>query len=183
MSEYYLMAQLPSLDAVGERSPLPITEERFLELCNRFLGKRAANTVNLLTLSPRKDGKPCGNPLVDRWTEEERQLRRALERVRSEKRNLPCPDTEPLPDQLLETARTAAEMTDPLEAEVFLNRYRLRQLEELRPADGFSLSAVYYYGLKLKLMTRMSTFDPVRGEAEYRAIYHSIMGGEGETER
>ena len=37
MAEYYLMSQLPSLDGVGENTPLPITEERFSELCHRFL--------------------------------------------------------------------------------------------------------------------------------------------------
>ena len=37
MAEYYLIAQLPSLDGVGENMPVPITEERFLELCCRFL--------------------------------------------------------------------------------------------------------------------------------------------------
>ena len=37
MSLYYLTAQLPSLDTVGAGSPLPITEERFVELCHRFL--------------------------------------------------------------------------------------------------------------------------------------------------
>ena len=29
MAAYYLVAQLPSLDGLGERAPLPITEERF----------------------------------------------------------------------------------------------------------------------------------------------------------
>ena len=41
MAEYYFISQLPSLEGIGESSPLPITEERFSELCERFLGKRA----------------------------------------------------------------------------------------------------------------------------------------------
>ena len=41
MAAYYLMAQLPTLDGLGEAAAPPITEERFLELCGRFLGKRA----------------------------------------------------------------------------------------------------------------------------------------------
>lgn len=44
MAAYYLMAQLPTLDGLGEAAAPPITEERFLELCGRFLGKRAGGS-------------------------------------------------------------------------------------------------------------------------------------------
>ena len=37
MAEYYLISQLPSLDGLGDNMPVPITEERFTELCRRFL--------------------------------------------------------------------------------------------------------------------------------------------------
>ena len=47
MAEYYFMSQLPSLDGIGEQVPLPITEERFLELCHRFLGKKAQRKSNV----------------------------------------------------------------------------------------------------------------------------------------
>ncbi len=33
MNQYYLIAQLPSLEIAGETTALPITEERFYELC------------------------------------------------------------------------------------------------------------------------------------------------------
>ena len=33
MNQYYLIAQLPSLETAGETTALPITEERFYELC------------------------------------------------------------------------------------------------------------------------------------------------------
>ena len=54
MAEYYFISQLPSLDGISENTPLPITEERFTELCERFLGQRFRNTMNKLTLSPSK---------------------------------------------------------------------------------------------------------------------------------
>ena len=41
MAEYYLISQLPSLDGIGENSPVPITEERFMELCEGSLKKKA----------------------------------------------------------------------------------------------------------------------------------------------
>ena len=55
MAEYYLISQLPSLDGIGESSPLPITEERFLELCSSFLSKKALNEIKNLTLCPNLD--------------------------------------------------------------------------------------------------------------------------------
>ena len=52
MAAYYLIAQLPSLDGLGERAPLPITEERFLQLCQSFLSKKAQRGLRWLTLAP-----------------------------------------------------------------------------------------------------------------------------------
>ena len=51
MAEYYLISQLPSLDAIGDHSPLPITEERFHELCNRFLKKKYVILVKNFSFS------------------------------------------------------------------------------------------------------------------------------------
>jgi len=68
-------------------------------------------------------------------------------------------------------------MTDPLAAEKYLNRYRLEFLESIRPMDTFCDDAVFYYGLKLKLIVRMRTFDIQKGEDAYRNIYDSIISG------
>ena len=40
MNQYYLIAQLPSLEIANETTALPITEERFYELCKSNWGKR-----------------------------------------------------------------------------------------------------------------------------------------------
>ena len=45
MAEYYLISQLPSLDAVSEHTPLPIDEGRFLELCSHHLGKKVQKEI------------------------------------------------------------------------------------------------------------------------------------------
>ena len=80
--------------------------------------------------------------------------------------------------ELMKVARTAVEMESPLEAEKLLNRYRLEFLDTLRPLDNFSEDAVFYYGLKLKLVSRMRQFNADIGEAAYKNIYNSIMNGE-----
>ena len=45
MAEYYLISQLPSLDAISDGIQIPITEERFLELCSHHLGKKTLSEI------------------------------------------------------------------------------------------------------------------------------------------
>jgi len=178
MAEYYFMSQLPSLDGVGDQSSLPITEERFLELCHRFLGKKAQKEIERLTLAPSRSYEASGSALVEAWNEGERNLRLALGKVRAEKMKKSF-DSENayLPVELMKAARMAVEMESPMEAERFLNQYRLGFLESLRPMDTFSEDSVFYYGLKLKLLLRIRQFDEISGETAYKEIYHSIMQG------
>jgi hypothetical protein len=75
-------------------------------------------------------------------------------------------------------AASAAEIENPLEAENFLLRYRLQFLETLRPMDSFSLEYIFYYALKLKLLSRVRQFDTNIGENTYKEIYNSILNGE-----
>lgn len=176
MAEYYLISQLPSLDGVSDGAPLPITEERFRELCQRFLNKKAVGELFGLSLVPAREPVQSASPLVEAWNEGERTLRLVLGRLRAEKMGKPFDGGNgPLPVGLVQAARTAVELESPMEAEKFLNRFRLDFLESLRPMDSFSEDYVYYYGLKLKLLSRMRQFDPRIGQAEYKAIYHSIM--------
>lgn len=178
MAEYYLIAQLPSLDAVGENEPLPITQDRFLELCSRFLKKRAAEEVEKLTIVPPEEPEGSYSKLVRDWNTAERQLRLALGKTRADKMGKPFDmKNEVLPTELYKTASLAVEAENPLEAEKVLLGYRLRLLELLRPTDPFSEEYVFYYGLKLKLLQRMRQFDTALGEVVYKNIYVSILDG------
>ena len=179
MAEYYFLSQLPSLDGVSENMALPITEERFLELCQRFLAKNAQNEISKLTLAPPKEHEKSTSALVEAWNKGERDLRFALAKARAEKMKKTI-DTENknFSAELVKVARTAIEIESPMEAEKFLNRYRLEFLETLRPLDTFSKESVFYYGLKLKLISRMRQFNADIGEAAYKNIYNSIMNGE-----
>lgn len=179
MAEYYLISQLPSLDGISDNVPLPITQERFLELCNRFLGEKAKKALNSLTLVPEITGEKTGFLLIDSWNEGERNLRLALAKVRADKLGKQSgPENKSLSTELLKIANVVAEMESPLEAENFLNFHRLNFLETLRPMDAFSQDFIFYYGLKLKLILRARQFDTDLGEATYRNIYNSILGGD-----
>lgn len=179
MSMYYLMAQLPSLDGIGENAPPPITEERFHELCHCFLGKKAQRNLDRLTLAPPRDFEKSESSLINAWNTAERDLRLALGKMRAEQmqKHFDAGDAV-FPIGLLQAARTAVEMENPMEAEKFLNHYRLEFLETLRPMDMFSEDSVFYYGLKLKLILRASRFDTSAGKAAYRNIYSSILNGD-----
>ena len=176
MAEYYLISQLPSLDGISENAPLPISEERFAELCNRFLGKKVQNAMEKLTLSPPKNYESSGSALIDAFNECERNLRFALGKVRAEKQKKPF-DTENriLPVEYIKAASTAIEIENPMEAEKYLNSFRLEILETLRPMDSFSEDYIFYYGLKLKLILRIRQFDKAAGEIAYRNFYNSIL--------
>ena len=182
MAEYYLISQLPSLDGLSENTPMPVTENQFFELCSRFLGKKALDELNRITLIPSKTYKKSASALIEKWNEGERNLRLALAKLRADKMNKNFDTvTQSFPAGLLQALRTAIEIESPMEAETFLNRYRLEFLETLRPMDSFSEEFVFYYCLKLKLLERIRKFDTHRGETAYRKIYDSIMS-EDKTE-
>jgi hypothetical protein len=45
----------------------------------------------------------------------------------------------------------------------------------MRPLDGFSVDAVFSYGLRLKLAARMKKFNADKGLESYRKIYDGIL--------
>ena len=179
MAEYYLISQLPSLDGIGENMPLPITNEGFLELCKSFLSKKAMCEIENLTLSPKPNFDKSGSALIQSFNEGESKLRLALSKARAEKLNKAVENkNENIPAELVKLANAAVEIDNPLEAEIFLLNYRLNLLEALRPIDNFSEDYLFYYGLKLKLLTRVRKFDKNLGETTYKNIYNSIMNGD-----
>ena len=179
MAEYYLISQLPSLDAIGENTPMPITQEQFFELCNRFLNKKAVAEIENLTLAPSLEQEKTASKLIDAWNIGEKNLRIALAKVRAEKMNKSFDVNNNTPSlEICKMVSAAIELKNPLEAEKFLLNYRLSFLETLRPGDMFSKEYLYYYALKLKLISRIREFDAVIGESTYKNIYNSILDGD-----
>ena len=176
MAEYYLVSQLPSLDGISENTPLPITEERLLELCGRFLGENAFEEIKNLTLVPSLCFEKSSSSLIEAWNNGERDLRLALGKARAEKLGKSFDlQNRNLPQELLKIANTAVDIENPLDAENFLLQFRLNFLEMLRPMDSFSEDYIFYYALKLKLIMRIRQFDKELGESTYKDIYDSIL--------
>ena len=179
MAEYYFISQLPSLDGISDNSTIPITEQQFLELCESFLGEKLLREVKNLTLVPQKYFDESSFELINKWNKAERDLRFALAFTRAEKMNkLFDLKNIILTSDLLKVSSIAVNMDNPLEAENFLFKYRLAFLETLRPMDVFSADYILYYGLKLKLISKIRQFDFKVGEQAYKNIYDSILCGD-----
>ena len=179
MAEYYLISQLPSLDGLSDNVPVPITEERFYDICQRILGKKAQNELSRLSLVPSRAYESSGSSLIEAWNRNEKNLRLALGKARADKLNKQFDsENRTFTADLMQTVRAAVEMDSPMEAEKLLNRYRMDYLEAIRPMDNFSEEFVFYYCLKLKLILRMRQFDAENGRTAYKNIYNSIMSGE-----
>ena len=179
MAEYYLIAQLPSLDGIGENMPLPITEEEFLRLCATSLKKKIWQQLSNLSLVPPRDYEKSASPLIEDWNNNERNLRLALGVVRAQKMQKEFDAGEQnFSSKIVSAAATAVESKTPLDAEIFLNSYRLEFLETLRPMDSFSEEYLFYYLLKLKLLSRIRQFSTELGKSAYKNIYNSILNGD-----
>lgn len=178
-NQYYLLAQLPSFSVTDDKSALPVTEEYFYDLCSRFLEKKDFEQIKRLSLTPPREKTPTGSVFLDKWYEGERNLRLALAQIRALRMNKKFEtENESFSPEVVQAARTATGMDSPLAAEQFLNQYRLSFLDGIRPADDFSVDAVYAYGLRLKLALRMKMFNADKGMVSYHKIYDSILKGD-----
>ena len=177
MAQYYLISQLPSLDGLSDNMPLPISDERFSELCRSTLSEKELSEFDKISLAPSRETEKSTSPLIEAWNDNERNLRLALAKVRAERLGKPfdCPN---VPAEFIKIALEAVQFDSPMDAENFLLAYRLKALEALRPLDSFSIDYIYYYSIKLKLILRIRTFEKELGETAYRNIYDSILNGD-----
>ena len=177
MDYYYLVSQLPNISVTESKTALPLTSEAFIELCSRFLSEDEKLVLRNLSLVPPKEASSTGSAFLDTWYEKERYLRFALAQIRAQKMkkdavSLPAGSTA----DIIQIARTAVGMDSPLSAEQFLYEYRIKLIDDLRPINGFSIDAIYAYGIKLMLVERMRKFDTENGKTSYHKIYDTILG-------
>ena len=179
MAYYYLVSQLPNISYSESKSALPLNGEQFRELASRFITEEEKVILEGLSLVPPMESVCTGSVFLDTWYEKERNLRCALAQIRAQKMKK---DSIPLPPgctaDIISAARTAVGMDSPLSAEQFLYEYRLRLLDDLRPLDGFSIDAVYAYGIRLMLVERMRKFEVENGKTSYHEIYDTILDGD-----
>lgn len=176
---YYLVAQLPAVVFSSDsKATLPISFDYFKDLCARFLDGDVLEKINSLSLEPPKEPADTGFCFLNRWYAWERSLRLALAQQRAAKmqKNFDCPEAATVTQDIQQLARTACAFDSPLEAEQFLNKERLKMIDDFSSIDAFCADAVLAYGVKLLLASRIQKFDENAGMESYRIIYDQILG-------
>jgi hypothetical protein len=132
------------------------------------------------------DGAPLTKwDFINTWVARERTMRYALSHLRSV--NLKRDDDEEQLEAPHESPRTEAgahvafAMSDPLEAEIYLDKNRWENIESMQGHDFFDINIIFAHVLKLKLMQRRLTFTCEEGLPEYKALYASILQGAGKV--
>lgn len=172
---YYFVATLPSV-TYGDAPPK--SSKEFREECAYHLAPRDAALLRYccydaaVTVAARSTGSAFLDALLAR----ERTLLLNLAHLRAARLKRSLPEEPPHDASGAETvAKTAFEMDDPLEAEVFLDRGRWDAIDALAGLDLFSVNMVYAYLLKLQLLERRQRFDTERGFAGYKELYDTIL--------
>ena len=63
--QYYLVSQLPAF-SINQSAPLPVTEEYFIDLCSRFMDKKAVKAIQNLSLEPPRQAEKTGYDVLDK---------------------------------------------------------------------------------------------------------------------
>jgi hypothetical protein len=160
MSYYYFAASLPSLKIDGA---LPMSVADFQDMCQAHLAPRHRCAMQALL----SDETEATHPFVRAWRTLDAQIRNAVARYRATKRRIE-PATvvrQGIPfEGLAEKAVTDAfALTDPLQRELAIDRFRWDQLGSLAGFDMFSLESILAYGLRLKIVERWAALSEERG--------------------
>jgi hypothetical protein len=173
---YYLIPQLPLL---RYGSPPPLSTAAFMERYGPMLDAGDRSLIQRYCKLGATTTAPANTPssFINAWCKREQALTVALAKLRAAalKRSLPDgvagnPDAD-----TTALAKTAFEMDNPLEAELYLDKGRWDAIEALVGTEYFSADVVFAYFLKLLLIERRSSFKVEEGFAEYKALYAGIL--------
>lgn len=173
MAYFYLVSSLPLLK-LGEEPP--VSSEEFFRSCDGVLSESDYADMRCI-LEGRLDD--ATSDFVQKWRDMDTQLRNMLARERAADRKLdPSPyikshnGYEIVMDQAAEQAMS---MDNPLDRELFLDRTRWHQLDELALDDDFGAGAVFAFALKLKIVERWAAMDTDTGNLRVEKILEHYM--------
>ena len=181
ISYYYVMAQLPALQ---EELDAPLSYDTFLSLMQNCVSKKDYALLKDLSLLPALECKKTGVAFLDRWAEYERSLRASLAKTRAENLNWSLSPEDERRFNIEEAldvktvAREAVAISDPLQAERFLNKARISAVKQIVGLASFNRDALFAYAITLLLKMRSERFNVEAGQAEYKAIYEKILENE-----
>ena len=168
---YYLIASLPMLSYDMEN---PMSEEEFFESFGSILTEKDFNTLKNAKLVPVSE--PQSNKILEKWNNWEISFRNELAKMRASKK---AQDSEKyIADGFdvdsFEIAREAFQASNPLDAELIINKARWDYLETLESGHYFDLANVIVYFLKLQILQRKLQINKEKGKTAFSAIYTVI---------
>jgi hypothetical protein len=151
----------------------------FREECGQFLSSADAALLRFCRYDAKmaiETVKPTGSDFIDAMLARERVLVLNLAYLRAVRLKRPDPEAPPRGVEAAESlAKAAFETGDPLAAELLIDRARWDALDEAIGLDLFGVNIIYAHFMKLQLLERRQLFDTVKGFAEYRKLYDSIL--------
>ncbi|MDR0497037.1 MAG: DUF2764 domain-containing protein [Treponema sp.] len=173
---YYFVATLPWLE-YGDKPP--VSSEEFRETCKSLLHPDDAELLQYCYYTPKlvvETVQPTGSDFIDLLMLRERVLELNLAYLRAGKLKRPSPGDPPHDVPRAEAvAKAAFEMTDPLEATIFIDRGRWGALDAMVGLDLFGVNNIFAYLMKLQLLERRQLFDTEKGSVNYRGLYETIL--------
>lgn len=171
---YYTSATLPML---FYDNSLPVSEEDFLDICQRTLTDEDFIALSGCTISIMDD-QPETFGFSSDFRKWEVALRNSLARIRAkdqglDEREFLRPDGEGF--GVDEIASAAVKIDSPLEAEHYLNRARWNFVEELKSGHIMDLEFLMGYYLQMQILARKESFQEEKGFQNYRKFYEDIM--------
>jgi hypothetical protein len=148
------------------------------------MGERELATLKAVGLSSSAvDAEAASSALLGRYYAWDRSLRNELARLRAHRLGLapeaylrPELGEEGLMGLAQRVARSAFQAATPLEGEMILESERWSFVDSLSPIQTFDFESIVAYMLKLLIIARVSSFNPVSGKEGYDALYSGILG-------
>jgi hypothetical protein len=164
----YFMASLPSLTLTA---PPLLSSRDMVTAAGGVLREDHRQDLRALAEGRPQDARsPEARALVDA----EARLRAALAKLRARRAGAESAGSaasRPLPDTgAANAAAGALALDDPLDRELFLDRYRWELLDAAAAIPGFGVQAVFAYALKLRLAEKWSAMNDEAGMAVVRSI-------------
>lgn len=172
MKPYYLVASLPTL-VLGE--PPPLDAAGLLSRCEHLLG---ADDRAELALALEGRWAESSAEFLRRWRNADTQLRNAVARIRAARRAADLHgalrEHEGFDVCIEKAATDAYTRPNPLERELFLDRYRWQILDDLSRATPFGVEALLAYAVKLRLALRWAAIQDEAGRARLNELIEGM---------
>jgi len=167
---YFTVASLPYLTSHTHPG---LSNEEFVTYLSDKITPAELERITACSLIPQSYSQE--DLVVSKWNAFETSLRNQLALLRSKKQDLTYEGGhESVLFGLEEKAREAVNLTNPLEAEEFLDDIRWAYLEDLELTHYFDLPRLQIYYLKLQILNRKFLFKKEKGKVNFEKTYNEI---------